>query len=236
MIIDKKNKLNEFDRNMALQNRQQDLRENQFSYKQSMEGQNNNKKRQEFIQNLPQIRNAYETSLSQLNSQLDTLDELADDTNMFTTGPLTQFLKTPGAKNLEIKLNSIKATEAFSTLQALRDASKTGGALGQVSERELKLLESARVGLEQAQTPKEFKIALKKLQDRVKKSRKLLQDAYRYEIGRQGLREDDVNNIMESYSRGDFNPMMQPRGQLGGQGQGGGIPIKTWNQDTQSFN
>ena len=235
---------NEFDRNMALQNRQQDFRENQFSYNQNMDlqrqnqalTQNNNKKRQEFIQNLPQIRNAYETSLSQLNSQLETLNELSDEANIFTTGPITSFIKTPAGKNLEVKLNSIKAKEAFGTLQALRNASKTGGALGSVSEKELKLLESARVGLEQAQTPKEFKIALDKLKELVEESRDQLQRAYRYDIGRQGLREEDVNNVMEMYNRGDFNPMMQPRGQLGGQGQGGGIPIKTWNQDTQSFN
>ena len=234
---------NEFDRNMALQNRQQDFRENQFAYNQNMDLQRqnqalpqNNKERQEFIRGLPQIRNAYETSLSQLDSQYETLGELIDDAGLTTTGRITDFIKTPAAKNFEVKLRTVLAQEAFGTLQALRDASKTGGALGQVSEKELKLLEAARVALDQAQTPKAFKAAARKLQQRIKSSKNLLQQAYRYEIGRQGLRESDVNNIMEMYSRGDFNPMMQPRGQQGGQGQGGVAKRRRWDLSTNTFN
>ena len=240
--------INEFDRNMALQNRQQDFRENQFAYNQNMDlqrqnqalTQNNNKKRQEFIQNLPQMRNAYETSLSQLDSQYETLGELIDEAGLTTTGPITNLIKTPAGKNFEVKLRTVLAQEAFGTLQALRDASKTGGALGQVSEKELKLLEAARVALDQAQTRKAFQTAARKLQERIKSSKNLLQQAYRYEIGRQGLRESDVNNVMEMYNRGDFNPMMQPRGQLGGQnagqGQGGVAKRRRWDLSTNTFN
>jgi hypothetical protein len=48
-------------------------------------------------------------------------------------------------------LKTIDATIAFDTLQSMRDASPTGGALGQVSERELDLLKSSidAVNLEQ---------------------------------------------------------------------------------------
>jgi hypothetical protein len=46
-------------------------------------------------------------------------------------------------------LKSIQATIAFDTLKQMRDASKTGGALGAVSERELDLLISAYGALQQ---------------------------------------------------------------------------------------
>ena len=71
---------------------------------------------------------------------------------------------------------------------------------------------------------------------RIKAARDLLQQKYRYDIGRHGLRESDVNNVIESYARGDVNPMMQPRGQLGGQGQGGVAKRRRWDLSTNSFN
>ena len=45
----------------------------------------------------------------------------------------------------------------------MRDASKTGGALGAVSEKELKLLESALAPLSTAQSPDEYRNALDNL-------------------------------------------------------------------------
>jgi hypothetical protein len=50
-------------------------------------------------------------------------------------------------------LKSIQATIAFDTLKQMRDASKTGGALGAVSERELDLLISAYGALQQNTSP-----------------------------------------------------------------------------------
>ena len=42
---------------------------------------------------------------------------------------------------LETKTNTLRANTAFDRLQKMRDSSKTGGALGQVSEKELGLLQ-----------------------------------------------------------------------------------------------
>src|SRR5690606_36603495 len=47
-----------------------------------------------------------------------------------------------GANNLRALLGTIKANAGFDRLQAMRDSSPTGGALGQVSERELAFLQS----------------------------------------------------------------------------------------------
>lgn len=62
-------------------------------------------------------------------------------------------------------LSSIQATVAFDTLQQMREASKTGGALGAVSERELDLLISARGALQQNTSPQVLKENLKTIKE-----------------------------------------------------------------------
>lgn len=52
------------------------------------------------------------------------------------------------ARELEAALRPIRATLAFDRLQEMRDESKTGGALGAVSEKELALLEGAVAALD----------------------------------------------------------------------------------------
>lgn len=81
------------------------------------------------------------------------------------TGWQTMFPTVPGSKaaNATALMDTLKAKTAFGTLQAMRDASKTGGALGAVSEKELKLLESALAPLSTAQSPDEYRNALDNL-------------------------------------------------------------------------
>lgn len=69
------------------------------------------------------------------------------------------------AANAYALLNTIKSQVAANVLQTMRNNSKTGGALGQVSERELDLLENNLAALDQAQDYKSFKNALKAIED-----------------------------------------------------------------------
>ena len=55
------------------------------------------------------------------------------------------------------ELAAIQSAVAFDTLQKMREASKTGGALGAVSERELDLLISAYGGIQQSSDPATLK-------------------------------------------------------------------------------
>ncbi len=74
----------------------------------------------------------------------NTLDRARDLTGTSSTGIIGRILgSVPGSKayNLNATVDTIKANLAFDSLQAMRDASKTGGALGQVSNIELNLLE-----------------------------------------------------------------------------------------------
>jgi hypothetical protein len=64
----------------------------------------------------------------------------------------------PGTPQYDLKttLDTIKANVGFDQLQQMRDNSPTGGALGQVSERENTLLQAVLGSLDQAQSLEQF--------------------------------------------------------------------------------
>lgn len=65
----------------------------------------------------------------------------------------------PGTAAFDVSklIETVKANSGFDKLQAMRDASPTGGALGQVSERELAFLQSTIGSLSQSQSPEQFR-------------------------------------------------------------------------------
>ena len=75
--------------------------------------------------------------------------------NLMTNVPGSQ--ATDVAKRLDV----VKANIAFDRLQAMRKASPTGGALGSVSDKDMKLLQSSLGSLDQAQTPQQFLEAMR---------------------------------------------------------------------------
>lgn len=80
---------------------------------------------------------------------IDNVINLADDVYM-RSYPIASRIPGQPAMALETDLTTVRANLAFDRLQKMRDESKTGGALGQVSNIELKLLESSVAGLNPA--------------------------------------------------------------------------------------
>lgn len=81
--------------------------------------------------------------------------------------PIPGFLRSDDFRNFAAELDTLKASIAFGELTAMREASKTGGALGQVSNIELALLESALGALRMDQSPENFKQQLQKIKDSI---------------------------------------------------------------------
>lgn len=71
-------------------------------------------------------------------------------------GSLASAIPGTPAHDLSALLNTIKSNVGFDRLQAMRDASPTGGALGAVSETENRLLQSTVAALEQSQSQEQF--------------------------------------------------------------------------------
>jgi hypothetical protein len=103
---------------------------------------------------------------------IQSVNELLDQVNNKTTGWgafLLGKLPESEARNFASQLETLKANIAFNELTAMREASKTGGALGNVSDKESSLLTNALGALDQMQSPEQFKIQLNKIKDSVKR-------------------------------------------------------------------
>ncbi len=103
---------------------------------------------------------------------LQSVEELRKRVNFQTVGIVGAIGKYAPAslpRNFRTDLDTLKATIAFGELTAMREASKTGGALGQVSNVELGLLESALGGLDQGQSPANFRKNLDKIEASIKR-------------------------------------------------------------------
>lgn len=71
--------------------------------------------------------------------------------------------RVTNTRNLEADLQTIKANLGFAELQAMRDASPTGGALGQVAVQELVALQSTVAALDQEQSPEQLTARLQEI-------------------------------------------------------------------------
>ena len=87
--------------------------------------------------------------------------------NVTTAGPLALSNAVPGspAYDLSKMLESVAANVSFAELQAMRAASPTGGALGQVSDFENRLLQAVQGSLDQGQSPGQLRTALRGIAD-----------------------------------------------------------------------
>ena len=81
------------------------------------------------------------------------------------TGARLRGWEGSAAYDLAQKLKTVDANLAFAELQKMRDNSPTGGALGQVTEKELDLLRSTVANLDPNQSQPEFLAALKRARD-----------------------------------------------------------------------
>jgi hypothetical protein len=103
---------------------------------------------------------------SRLNLVLEKVDEALKNTGIlsagFIGGTMAGIRGTP-AYDLEKTVDTIKANIGFQELQAMRDASPTGGALGQVAVKELDMLQATLSSIEVGQSPAQLRSNLLKI-------------------------------------------------------------------------
>ena len=93
-----------------------------------------------------------------LSERIDELIEQSGGGLGGNVGFNARFSGVPGTASADLaaRLSTLEANAAFDALQKMRDSSPTGGALGQVTERELGLLQSTLAALSQSQSEKQF--------------------------------------------------------------------------------
>lgn len=111
-------------------------------------------------QGVQMLDNHYQTATAAIKDAMGAADA-------FTTGTLGNVLNSvPGtpAYDLKQRLQSVQAIVGFQTLQDIRNASKTGGGLGQISNFEEGLLQAVNGSLDPGQSPAQFKQSLARVQ------------------------------------------------------------------------
>lgn len=131
-----------------------------------------------------------EAGIKAATAKTGMLDELITEAsrnaNFWTTGLIGQVLQGFGstsAHDLYNTLNGIKSNIGFDKLQQMRDQSPTGGALGQVSDRENKLLQQVWGSLEQSQSEAQFKKNLERVRKQTQESWQRVMEAYKIDYG-----------------------------------------------------
>ena len=115
-----------------------------------------------------------------------TIDQAIGEADSFTAGFLGNIASiVPGtpAADLANTLNTIRANVGFEELSRLRAASPTGGALGQVSERENLLLQSVLGSVEQSQSPAQLRTNLEALKEQLRLSQDRIAQAFEEDFG-----------------------------------------------------
>lgn len=128
-----------------------------------------------------------QVGLEQMNAKTDnvisTIDEALEDAGGGETGLVGSIMgNVPGTKAYDLRstITTVKANLGFAELQAMRDASPTGGALGQVAVQELEALQSAVANLDANQSEDQLRGNLqlvKQLLDRQKMYRQMSMEA-----------------------------------------------------------
>jgi len=124
--------------------------------------------RQKALREKGQLETQKRTGISiSVNQVLDAIEN--DKSILGTTGVLGKFAAdyTPSqsARNVKNLLKSVQSNVAFNRLQEMRDASKTGGALGNVSNVELGLLMAAHGAIQQDLSPELLTKNLKRIDE-----------------------------------------------------------------------
>lgn len=94
------------------------------------------------------VANVVTTNINNVRSLIET----ATLPTVGFAGNLLSNIGGTAARDISASLDTIRANVGFGALQEMRNNSPTGGALGQVSERELALLTSTLANLEQSQS------------------------------------------------------------------------------------
>lgn len=134
------------------------------------------------------LAGVFNTDTAMLTNSLSSFDRLATSANEVLNHPGLEGItgwrgalpNIPGsdAANAQSLLATLKSQVGFGVLQDMRNNSKTGGALGAVSDAEGKRLENNLAALEKAQSLEQFQAQLKKIVDYAQEAKDRMRQAF----------------------------------------------------------
>lgn len=125
-------------------------------------------------------------------------------------GSITSRIPGTGSFDLNAQIKSLQANLGFEELQRMRAASKSGGALGQVSERELELLISAVNAIDPKQSEKQLRKNLRAVKthyDNYKREIEIMKNKMRERAGQpaEEAPQDDFSAMSDEELRAIIN-------------------------------
>lgn len=133
-----------------------------------------------------EAKSALDSTFSSMDRLRDAAATILNDPNLGrVTGVAGMFPSMPGggAADVENNLGNLKSQIGFTVLQAMRDASKTGGALGAISDKENELLQNNLAPLGKSQSTEQMKKSLQSIIDYVDGAKARLSGAYEQQYG-----------------------------------------------------
>lgn len=134
------------------------------------------------------LQGAFNGDTAALTGSVSSFDRLASAANEVLnhpgldgiTGWRGKIPNIPGsdAANAEALLGTLKSQVGFGVLQDMRNNSKTGGALGSVSDAEGKRLEANLAALDKAQSPEQYRAQLKKIVEYSEQAKGRLRESF----------------------------------------------------------
>jgi hypothetical protein len=117
-------------------------------------------------------KSRFDSAIKKADLIIGTAGEALQQADPMTTGLIGDIRRTnagrltgSGAYDLSKTIDTIKANLGFQELQAMREASPTGGALGAIAVQELVALQSTLASLDAGQSEDQLKRNLRKVQD-----------------------------------------------------------------------
>ena len=145
------------------------------------------KERQVLMVAQPQQNVAAQSALQNMERLINVATELKNHPGLNSIvgkgNQYSVFDMTDNATNARALQSTLVKQSAVNALQAMRDASKTGGAVGAVSEKEWPILEQQLAALDGAQTTTAYKAALTNLNNQLTTSSKRVRNAYEQTYG-----------------------------------------------------
>lgn len=134
----------------------------------------------------PLAKVAVDSGIAQVDAFISKVGNLANDPNLDRATGLWNYVPSiygGGAADADAAIESLLADVGFQNLQNMRDNSKTGGALGNVTVRELEMLQNQIASLKQSQSKEAYVNNLKTLVKMANGRKERLRKAYDAEFG-----------------------------------------------------
>lgn len=125
-----------------------------------------------------------EGSLEQSNLAVSAARKALSDVGLLTSGligGMTKWIPGSPALDLDQALEPVRAITSFEQLNRMKEASRTGGALGQIAVRELDLLGASVASLNTSQGPDQLKANLRRVIQHFKSWQEKVQKAWEVE-------------------------------------------------------